>query len=43
MTATEICILTWSIFAMIAVAILLGYPERGMSAEEKIAMDLGPL
>jgi hypothetical protein len=29
MTATEICILTWAVLAMITVAILLRYPERG--------------
>jgi hypothetical protein len=29
MTATQICILTWAVLAMIAVAILLRYPERG--------------
>jgi hypothetical protein len=29
MTVTEICIFTWAILGMIAVAILLRYPERG--------------
>jgi len=29
MSVTEICILTWAILSMIAVAILIRYPERG--------------
>jgi hypothetical protein len=28
MTVTEVCILTWAVLGMIAVAILLRYPER---------------
>jgi hypothetical protein len=28
MTVTEVCLLTWAILGMIAVAILLRYPER---------------
>jgi hypothetical protein len=40
MTVTEICILTWAILGMTAVAILLSQPQRGgMSAEEEIAIN----